>query len=137
MDPEAADDILGDEDEDGSDGRDPEEETDEYGAAIPSKPYMLHANRDVYDLRDPDQVNDLQEQVKEDRNKLREGELNKYEGRSTDWGGGGRARLLYDQVRADLAQEHHEGRHNMSWKEQHQEAMKVVRIVAIRNRARY
>ena len=136
MDPEAADDILG-EDDDSGDGCDIEQETDEYGAAIPIRPHMLHANGDIYDLRNSDEVNDLQEQVKADRNELREGTLKKYEGRSTDWGGGGRARLLYDQCRVDLAQEYHEGRHSMEWKDQHQEAMKIVRIVAIRNRARY
>jgi hypothetical protein len=135
LDPEAASAILDDADDDDDDDTDPK--IDEYGAAIPSQPYMLHANGDIYDLRDPDQVNDLQEQIKSDRNDLQIGELPKYEGHSTDWGGGGRARLLYDQVRVDLAQEYHEGRHHMSWTEQYQEAMKVVRIVAVKNRNMY
>jgi len=54
-----------------------------------------------------------------------------------DWGSGGRSRLLYDAVRADLAQEYHEGRTNMTWEQMHQDALKVVRIVAIKNRARF
>lgn len=110
---------------------------DEYGAALPDLSYMLHANGDTFDLRDPDQVVDLLEQVKSDRNDLVNGDLPKYEGRSTDWGGGGRARLLYDQIRADLATEFHSGRHHMPWEEQHSEAMKVVRIRAIASRARF
>jgi hypothetical protein len=134
LDPEAASAILDDAD-DHNDDTDPK--IDEYGAAIPSEPFMLHANGDIYDLRDSDQVNDLQEQIKSDRNDLQIGELPKYEGHSTDWGGGGRARLLYDQVRVDLAQEYHEGRHHMSWTQQHQDAMKVVRIVAVKNRNMY
>ena len=132
MDVETANDILG-KDED----NDTDQDIDEYGSAIPTHPHMLHANGDIYDLRDSDQVMDLQEQVKSDRNLLNREELPKYENHSTEWGGGGRARLLYDQVRADLAGEYHEGRHNMGWKEQHQEAMQVVRIVAVKNRARY
>jgi hypothetical protein len=126
MDLEAAQDILED-----------TEQEDEYGAAIPEKPFMLHANGDSYNLCDPDQVVDLQESVKSDRNDLMADQLPKYEGRSTDWGGGGRARLLYDQVRADLAAEWHSGRHTMSWTEQHNEAMNIVRIRAIAARARY
>ncbi len=127
MDVDATSDIL-------DDG---EEEADEYGAAIPTKPFMLHVNGDLFDLRNPDDVNDLQEQVRSYRNDLRGEDLPKYEGRSTEWGGGGRARLLYDQVRADLATEFHSGRHTMNWKAQHQEAMDVVRIRAIATRARY
>jgi len=132
---EAADDILI-EDEDG-DGQDPEEEADAYGAAIPTKPHILSSDGDIFDLRDYNSVNDLKEYLMSKRNELREGTLSKYENHSTDWGGGGRARLLYDQVRVDLAQEYHEGRHGMSFLDQHQEAMKVIRIVAIKNRARY
>ena len=132
MDTDVADDILS-ADDGGPDG----EEEDEYSLAVPGKPYMLHADGDIYDLRDVDQVGDLQEKVKSDRNDLRAEKLAKYENHSTDWGKGGRARLLYDQVRADLATEYHEGRHNMSWQQQHEEAVKVRRIVAIKNRARY
>ena len=137
LDSEAADDILNDADEDDDDSDPDDQDDDEYGATIPTKPYMLHAGRDIYDLRDSDQVNDAMEQIKSDRNELQLGNLKTYEGHSTEWGGGGRARLLYDQVRIDLAQEYHEGRHGMGWEAQHHEAMKVVRIVAVRNRASY
>ena len=134
LDPDAASAILDDGDDD-DDNIDPK--IDEYGAAIPAEPFMLHANGDIFDLRDPDQLGDAMEQLKSDRNDLQLGQLTKYEGHSTDWGGGGRARLLYDQVRVDLAQEYHEGRHHMSWLNQHQDAMKVVRIVAVKNRNMY
>lgn len=129
IDPEAAEDILDEE------GEDPP--PDEYGPSIPQDPSMLHADGDLHDLTDSDQVIDLVEQLKSIRAKLKLDELNKYEGKSTEWGGGGRSRLLYDQVRANLAQEWHEGRTSMSWENQHQEAMKVVRVVAIKNRARF
>lgn len=128
MDIYTAQDLLDDDDQD---------DDDDYGAAIPENPFMLHANGDLYDLRDSDQVTDLQEQIRSDRNDLNSGELTKYEGRSVEWGGGGRARMLYDQVRADLACEWHAGRHTMSFEDQHQEAMNIVRIRAIAMRNQY
>jgi hypothetical protein len=96
MDPAVADDILG---EEGGEDQD----IDEYGNVIPTFPHMLHANGDLFNLEDSDQVMDLQEQVKSDRNDLRNDKLLKYENHSTKWGGGGRARLLYDQVRARIS----------------------------------
>lgn len=123
--------------EDDDDNDDDDDEEENSGAAISEKPYMLSANGDLYDLRDSDQVNTLQESMKSYRNDLINGELKTYEGHSTEFGKGGRARLLYDTERSNLAEEYHEGRHNMSWSEQSQEAMKVVRIVAIRNRNLY
>jgi hypothetical protein len=116
---------------------DDDQPEDEYGPSLPTNPSKLHADGDLYDLKDPDQVIDLVEHLKDKRQDLNDSQLSKYEGRSTDWGGGGRSRLLYDQVRAKLAQEHHEGRHNMSWQDQHAEGMKVVKIVAIKNQTRF
>jgi hypothetical protein len=105
---------------------------DEYGPKIPEDPSMLHADGELHDLNDSDQVTDLNEQLKLKRQELKAGELEKYEGRKTEWGGGGRSRLLYDQVRVNLAAEHHAGQNNMTWTEQHEEAMQVVKIVAIK-----
>ena len=53
------------------------------------------------------------------------------------FGIGGRSELLYDQVRARLAVQYHEGKHNMTWEEQHDAAEKVVRIRAIQTRSRW
>lgn len=136
MDPIAVDDMEElDSDEEPDEGE--QASANEYGVAIPEDPSMLHADGELHDLKDPDQVIDLIEQLKARRADLNRGELPKYEGRSTDWGGGGRSRLLYDQVRADIAQDYHEGSHSITWKGQHQKAMTVVKIVAIKHRARF
>jgi hypothetical protein len=116
---------------DADDNDDDDDHGDEYGAALPTKPFMLHAAGDVYDLRDCDAVNDLLESVLLHRAKLNSGNLKTYEGHSTELGGGGRARLLYDSVRADLAEDYHSGRHNMNWDLQHAEAMRAVKFAAI------
>jgi len=126
-----------DTDEDDSEDNNTDDEDDDYGASIATKPYMLNANGDLFDLRDPDQVNTLQEIMKSYRNKLVNGELKTYEGHSIEFGKGGRARMLYDVDRIDLAEGYHEGRHNLSWDDQHEESMKVVRIVAAKNRSLY
>jgi hypothetical protein len=133
MDAEAAEDILENQDE--AEDRDPEDEAS--NKALPSDPSMLYADGEVYDLKDPDQVSDLQENLQAKRNDLKAGQLKRYENHSTEWGGGGRSRLLYDSVRANLAQQYHAGEHDMTWQEQHEEAEKVKRIVAIRNRHKY
>ena len=73
MDTEVADDILGE-------GEEQDSDIDEYSGIIPAHPHMLHANGDIFDLRDSNQVMDLQEQVKSDRNNLRNETLPKYEG---------------------------------------------------------
>lgn len=121
--PETVNDIL---DEDGDDDFD--ESDDLNPSRLEEDPSMLNADGDLHDLKDHDQVNDLIESLREQRFKLMRGELKTYEGRRTDWGGGGRSRLTYDQARADMASDYHSKKHNMSWQEQHQEAMRTVRI---------
>lgn len=134
IDLDGADDILNDDDDNGYD-----EDDNHYNPENSLKPdlSMLDANGDLHDLKDPDQVNDLVEELKEARFKLHNGKLKTYEGKSTDWGGGGRSRLLYDQVRVDLASDYHSGKNDMSWQEQHEEAMQVVKIVAVKNRNKF
>ena len=109
---------------------------DEYGTAIPAEPSILHVDGDPYDLNNAEVIDELQIKLHDLRDRLRGEDLPEYDGRSTNWGGGGRARLLYDQARVDLA-ERYDGDDGMSFEDQHREAMDVVRIVAIKNRARF
>jgi hypothetical protein len=122
---EAAVDIL--------DADDVEEDEDQ----LPVNFAILTADGKVWDLREPNTVNDLVEHMSQLRQKMRDGTLDDYEGRSTDWGKGGRSRLLYDEVRGHLAQDYHEGKTGLTWEQQNQEAMKKVKIVAVMNRARW
>lgn len=112
-------------------------QTDEYGTTLPVDLHQLHADGDLYDLRDPDQVLGLIEHLKDIRFKLNHGELKYYEGVSTDWGEGGRARLLYDQLRADLALARHAGKNIESWVTDHTDAMETIRQVAVAQRHRW
>ena len=45
--------------------------------------------------------------------------------------GGGRSRLLYDQLRADFAADKLAGKHEMTWDQQHMEAKRIIKMRAI------
>ena len=90
----------------------------------------LEVNGHEYDLRKQDEVEDAQEALEDYREQLRNNKLDEYEGKLTEPWGGGRSRLLYDEVRAKMAMDMHEGKHNLSYEQQHQECQRIIRIRA-------
>lgn len=92
----------------------------------------LEAGDQQYDLTDTDEASQALTDIKQKRQALRAGELDEYEDTGTDMWVGGRTRLLYDEVRAQLAVDLHEGEHDMTWEEQSEAAddirLKVARI---------
>lgn len=91
----------------------------------------IEVNGEDYDLSDREEAYEARDELAEYRQQLRDGELDEYEDHPTEYRGGGRTRLLYDEVRAQLAVDYHEGKHDMTWEEQDQEAKNTQRIVAI------
>lgn len=98
---------------------------------------ILEAGDQVYDLADETEARQAEDMLQQKREALNERQLLQYEGKATQFGLGGRSELLYDQVRARLAVRYHEGKHDMTWEEQHDAAEKVVRVRAIQTRARW
>ena len=90
----------------------------------------LEANGRKFDLKDPAQAEKAQEYTEHQREALREGQLKTYEEHSTDFGEGGRTRLLYDELRAKMACDFHAGKHQMTWEEQSVEADRIRSIRA-------
>lgn len=98
---------------------------------LPPKRYeRLEVNGEEFDLRDPENVDDALEELREYRQELRNGELDEYDGKSTDLWKGGRSELLYDEIRAKLAEDFHEGKHTLTWDEQNIEAKRIIKIRA-------
>lgn len=98
---------------------------------------VLEAGDEVYDLSDKDEAYEAEDYLRQKREALNNKQLLQYEGKATQFGVGGRSELLYDQVRARLAVRFHEGKHNMTWEEQHESAERVVRIRAAQTRSRW
>ena len=105
-------------------------EEDQQEEVDPSVYTELEVNGEEYDLADPEEAKQAQEDTKRYREELKHGDLYEYEGRGTSWGDGGRKQLLYDEVRAKMAVDYHEGKHDMTWKEQHERAVETTEIVA-------
>jgi hypothetical protein len=68
------------------------------------------------------------------RQQLRDNNLSEYEEKSTEYGRGGRGRLMYDELRADLAVRYWNGEHQLDWQEQHDAAENIKSIRAIQSR---
>ena len=94
----------------------------------------LEVNNDTYNLKDPTQAQEALDNLKDYREALRRGELNEYEGKGTKYGDGGRTRLLYDELRAKIAVDFHNGHHDMDWEEQSTEADRIRKVRAIQTR---
>lgn len=92
----------------------------------------LEAGEKQYNLSRADEAEQALEEIKAKRQALKDKDLSSYEDISTEYGVGGRTRLLYDQVRAQLAVGFHNGEHDMSWEEQSEAAddtrIKVAKI---------
>lgn len=122
------------------DGDRPDNMDDEGGmqqdlTLLPLRYEKLEVNGHEYDLRKADEVEDAQEALEDYRQQLREGELDEYEGKLTEPWGGGRSRLLYDEVRAKMAADFHDGKHSLTYEQQHQEAQRIIKIRATQFRA--
>ena len=96
----------------------------------PLKSERLEAGDETYDLRKAEEAEQAQQDLRELRQQLRNGELDEYEGKSTEYGHGGRSRLLHDEVRAKLAVDYHDRKHTLSWDQQRAEADRIVQIRA-------
>ena len=90
----------------------------------------------VYDLRNKDEATEARLETAEARQQLRDGQLVSWEGKSTDFGEGGRSRLLYDEVRAQMAVDKFDGKHEMTYQQMHEEAQQIVALRAQQARAR-
>jgi len=90
----------------------------------------LQAGDSTYNLDDPAEVSELIERLNNLRQDLRDGKLDSYEGKSTDWGGGGRAELLRDQIVADLALKRAQGKNDLSYEDMMKIAQKKAATVA-------
>jgi hypothetical protein len=100
---------------------------------VPQDFSMMSCGSQLFDLKDPTQAQAALESTEANRAKLNDGQLATYEGKSTEFGQGGRSNLLYDHVRADLAVEKHQGTENGTWRDHHNEALKVVQVVAAKH----
>lgn len=98
---------------------------------LDGNPSTLEVQDYQFDLSNPSQAQKAFDFVLFQRQALKDGNLDNYEGKSTDFGGGGRTALLYDQLRAQMAVDFHKGKHDMSWAEQSTEADRIRSIRAI------
>lgn len=87
-----------------------------------------------YKLDDPKEAQKALDHARERRQQLRDGELDEYEGKGTDYGQGGRTRLLYDELVAEMAVDKHKGKHSLSWEKVCAEADRIRKIRAIQTR---
>ncbi len=103
---------------------------------LPPKRYeRLEVNGEEYDLRKAEETEAAQEATENYRKDLRMGELDEYEDKPTEPFGGGRSRLFYDELRTKMANDYHEGKHDLSWDEQHEECQRIIKIRAAQFRA--
>jgi hypothetical protein len=113
-----------------------DDDDDDYKVQLPPQNFeKLVCGDNTYDLRDDDQAEDALNEANQKRNDLNNNQLAEYEGKSTEFGEGGRSRLLYDQVRAQMACDYHEGKHDMTFQQQHEQAQQVVALRAQQARA--
>lgn len=104
--------------------------------SLPPQRYeKLEVNGETYDLRDARQAHEAQKVMDDYRARVRKGEIFDYEGRSTKMWSGGRSRILYDEIRTDMAVDYHEGGYDISWEQQHQEAQRIIKIRAAQLKA--
>lgn len=85
----------------------------------------LTVNGEKFDLRDPSSVQEGLNQVKEYRKLLNSNQLDTYDNKSTEMFGGGKSNLRYDEIRLQIAEDYHKGKHFLSFDEQHQEAKRI------------
>ena len=100
-------------------------------------PSTLEAGGDTYNLKDPKQAQEAMDELEGRREALRRGELDEYENKGTEYGDGGRTRLLYDELRAKMAVDYHSNRHDMTWEEQSAEADRIRKMRATQIRGRW
>ena len=72
-----------------------------------------------FDMRDPSQVQEAKTLLQQYRIDLNNGNLLKYDGKSTEIFGGGKSNLRYDEIRVQIAEEYHQGKNSLSFEDQH------------------
>ena len=96
----------------------------------------LVINGEVFDLRRPHHALEALERTEDFRKALNDGELDEYEDKPTEIWGGGRSRLRYDQLRAKVACDFHNGEHTMTWEQQNDEVHRIQEILIAQMKAR-
>lgn len=95
----------------------------------------LEVNGEEFDLRDPTQAQEAYDRAQEFREQLREGNLIEYEDRPTELWGGGRSRLLHDELMSKMALDGHEGKHTMDYTQMNEECNRIQSIRAAKLKA--
>jgi hypothetical protein len=95
----------------------------------------LEVNETEFDLSTKEGAEDALNTIREYRAQLKNNNLEEYEDKSTDYGQGGRSRLMYDELRADLAVRYWGGEHQLDWEEQHEAANNIKAIKAAQMKA--
>jgi hypothetical protein len=92
----------------------------------------LNINGTMFDLRIPTEIQKAKQLLTEYRADLRTGELDKYEGKSTELFSGGRSKLRYDELRIQIAEDGCKGKHSLEFEEQHQEVKRLQELERLR-----
>ena len=92
--------------------------------SLPLRFEGLNIDGNKFDLRNPEEVIEAEKLVEKYKRDLQSGNLDKYEGKSTEKFGGGRSSLKYDELRIELAKKYHNKEHNLNFNSQHEEALK-------------
>jgi hypothetical protein len=95
----------------------------------------LEVNETEFDLSTKEGAEDALNTIREYRAQLKNNNLEEYEDKSTDYGQGGRSRIMYDELRADLAVRYWDGEHQLDWEEQHEAANNIKAIKAAQMKA--
>jgi hypothetical protein len=115
---------------------DDDDDDDDDDNQLPARGFeKLICGDNTYDLRNEEDAEKALDDVSATRAAIQNGDLKEYEGRSTEPGEGGRARAWYDQIRAQEAVDFHDGKHTMSWAQQHDEAQRIIQQNAQQFRA--
>jgi hypothetical protein len=91
----------------------------------------LDVNGQAFDLTSKENAEQALSVIRDYRQQLKNNALDEYEERSTEFGKGGRSKLMYDELRADLAVRYWNGEHQLDWEEQHEAAENIRSIRAI------
>jgi hypothetical protein len=88
-----------------------------------------------YDLSSKESAEQALNTIRDFRAQLKNNQLDEYEEKSTEYGKGGRSRLMYDELRADLAVKYWNGEHQLDWEEQHEAANNIKAVKAAQMKA--
>lgn len=92
---------------------------------LPYRFESLNIDGTKFDLRLSEDVEEGIKELNQIEKLVNEGDYLEYEGKSTETFGGGKNKLEYDKVRLKLAKDFHDGKHQLSFDQQHQEAKRI------------